>query len=180
VDSRSEKEFPSPIHGMAVINDNTPKAIRRMDKIIELSESETDSLQVESEDDFQTPRALKRSARNFASDDDSDFMEITASDTGIESNYEDEEGKSDSGNSKKSNSASPSSLAPSHLDNPKGKRRSGGKGKTSKPAPRLKVDLTKVQKEKDKQAFRKEVGVRRAVVANEDGNGHSQGLLTWL
>ena len=58
-------EFSSQMHDTAAVNYNTPVPSRKMEKIIEESESNNE------EDDFETPRALKPKPVSS----DSDFME---------------------------------------------------------------------------------------------------------
>jgi hypothetical protein len=81
LDRRAPLEFPSDT---ATTDDDTPKPIRKGAKVIDISESESNNSQVDSENDFKTPRALQ----TFVSDDNNNFIEIDYEDDNEEGTYE--------------------------------------------------------------------------------------------
>ena len=139
----------------------TPKPVQKNGKVVEGTETEGGNSQVESEDsNFETPRALKRgtdlSAPSISTDNDSDTVEIVDQERVSASEYQE-----------------------SQLDNQQ--QQSESESDSDKNVQNLKglkrIDLTKLPKNangkgkgKDKQAFRKDVKERQALVAKQGKN----------
>jgi len=152
-------ESNRPLVGMQVAytEDHTPKPKKK--KCIMRIESEDDNSQIEIDDDYATPKALRKRAPALLSDNnsDSDSMKITDSLADPEPEW-----RGESESNRESDDGSDI-----YVSEKKQKVKLGNKDNRSDIQEFRTIDLAKMQKKetgkKDKRAFRKEVEERRAV-----------------
>lgn len=148
-------QMEDPMAVMEIEDYTQPKPKRRV--TVE-SDSGDENLQVEGEDDFETPKALRRRIPTIFSDDDSDFAVIK--------NVDHQEGSEDGSNIQNEEGEYT-------LDNDRQPEKREQHSKPKQNVQQFKiVDFTKVQKsatgKKDKRAFRNEVEEQRVRLASKN------------